>query len=813
MADVVEVEQTNVSVVTDEDKNVVEFRYYGVNEQKVDELLAQVTDIQQTMDEVVAAVEAVGGTIGGATGPLQLEIDALEVVVAAQAGDIAAETAARQAADTVIGNDLAALDVELSALIAAEPPARDAAIAVETAARIAGDAAEASARTAAIAATNATVAGQASLITAIDAAQVALSASFTALDAEFDALSAEFATWSADFTDVQTAVTDEIAARAAADLLRPTKAGNEVITGRWNFPDLGIIFDEHTTSPATPATGKTAVYVKTNGRLYTKDDAGVETEYITAAGLSELVDDRVGTLLVAGNNIDITYDDGANTITIDVESLTSADIGDFAEAVDDRVASLITAGNNIDVTYNDGTNTFTIDVEDLTSADISDWNEAVDDRVNSLLVAGANITLTYDDGANTMTIASTASGGTATDSFWDALGDLAVGSGANTAARLPIGATGEVLTVVGGTAAWAPAPSGILSDGDKGDITVSSGTTVWTIDNGVVTYAKMQNVSDTDKLLGRSTAGAGVVEEIACTAAGRALLDDADAAAQRTTLGLGTAAQSNTGDFATAGHNHTGVYEPADATILKDADIGVTVQAYDAQLDSLAGLAYASNALKVIRVNAGETGFELSGAGNVTGPAASVADEIALFSGTTGKIIKRASTTGVLKATYGVISAAVAGTDYGRPDTLVATLASDQATGANTTPVTLTGLVWTFEANSIYFFDWRGRVSPAAATTGCGFQIDVTAAVTEISMQFFHQLANTGTLSGGHSISDDSSVGVSSGMPGTSTYPVTGFGMLRTGANSGTAQLRFRSETSAVTTAKAGMTLVVRKVA
>ena len=39
-------------------------------------------------------------------------------------------------------------------------------------------------------------------------------------------------------------------------------------------------------------------------------------------------------------------------------------------------------------------------------------------------------------------------------------------------------------------------------------------------------------------MLGRSTAGAGAVEEIACTAAGRNLLDDADAAAQRTTLGL-----------------------------------------------------------------------------------------------------------------------------------------------------------------------------------------------------------------------------------------------------------------------------------
>ena len=74
----------------------------------------------------------------------------------------------------------------------------------------------------------------------------------------------------------------------------------------------------------------------------------------------------------------------------------------------------------------------------------------------------------------------------------------------------------------------------------SGDATLSAG--VLTIANDAVTYAKMQNVSATDKLLGRSTAGAGDVEEIACTAAGRALIDDASAAAQLTTLGAeGTA--------------------------------------------------------------------------------------------------------------------------------------------------------------------------------------------------------------------------------------------------------------------------------
>ena len=75
----------------------------------------------------------------------------------------------------------------------------------------------------------------------------------------------------------------------------------------------------------------------------------------------------------------------------------------------------------------------------------------------------------------------------------------------------------------------------------SGDATIAN-TGALTIANSAVTYAKIQNVSATDKILGRSSSGAGVVEEITCTSAGRALLDDADASTQRTTLGLGSAA-------------------------------------------------------------------------------------------------------------------------------------------------------------------------------------------------------------------------------------------------------------------------------
>ena len=75
------------------------------------------------------------------------------------------------------------------------------------------------------------------------------------------------------------------------------------------------------------------------------------------------------------------------------------------------------------------------------------------------------------------------------------------------------GTNGQVLSTDGsGNISWATAGGGV-SDGDKGDITVSASGATWTIDNDAVTYAKIQNVS-TNRLLGRVTAGSGDTEEI-----------------------------------------------------------------------------------------------------------------------------------------------------------------------------------------------------------------------------------------------------------------------------------------------------------
>jgi len=72
----------------------------------------------------------------------------------------------------------------------------------------------------------------------------------------------------------------------------------------------------------------------------------------------------------------------------------------------------------------------------------------------------------------------------------------------------------------------------------------------------------------------------------------------------------------------------------------------------------------AADQLYLTPYRTGNKGADGAGTGDVSGPSSSVDSEVALFNSTTGKLIKRASISGLAKLTSGVLSAAASGTDY-----------------------------------------------------------------------------------------------------------------------------------------------------
>ena len=126
-----------------------------------------------------------------------------------------------------------------------------------------------------------------------------------------------------------------------------------------------------------------------------------------------------------------------------------------------------------------------------------------------------------------------------------------------------------------------PAIDGSLLTGLSSGVTTLEGLTdtaiATPITGQVLTYNDISGVWE------NATSSSGVTDHTLLTNIGTNTHAQIDTALTR----LENTSGSNTGDqdlsgYSLTSHNHAGVYEPADATILKDADIGSTVQGYDA---------------------------------------------------------------------------------------------------------------------------------------------------------------------------------------------------------------------------------------
>ena len=92
-------------------------------------------------------------------------------------------------------------------------------------------------------------------------------------------------------------------------------------------------------------------------------DGSGKVPYSQIPSIDELSQDAVNTALVAGTGITKTYNDGANTITVAVDTSVIATKAELAEVSQDSINDALVAGEGLNKTYDDVNNLITIDID------------------------------------------------------------------------------------------------------------------------------------------------------------------------------------------------------------------------------------------------------------------------------------------------------------------------------------------------------------------------------------------------------------------------------------------------------------------
>lgn len=225
--------------------------------------------------------------------------------------------------------------------------------------------------------------------------------------------------------------------------------------------DVGLANVDNTADTAKP------VSTATQTALDGKADTSHNHTASDVSDFTEVSQDIIGSTIVAGSNINVTYNDSLGEVTIAATATGGTNATNLsASTTSNSVSVLSDTGTDATIPAANGTDAGVLTASDKSKLDgiaanatanssdatllnranhtgtqtastVSDFAETVRDTMGTALVAGTNVTITPNDGADTITIAASGGTGSTNLSVSQSSSQVVVNSDTGTDATIP----------------------------------------------------------------------------------------------------------------------------------------------------------------------------------------------------------------------------------------------------------------------------------------------------------------------------------------------------------------------------------------